>query len=135
MKSFVIDTGVLALFFAGDTKVKPYFKSMEDGTAKGYITSVNLSEFYYKTCQKLGSETAEIRYHQCLSTFSGVETDPDLSLAAGVEKCHKNTLALADCYEIALAKRLKATLLTTDSELAKNREITIKLFDWRSYKG
>ena len=47
---------------------------------------------------------------------------------AGLEKCRQQKLSLADCYALGLAKRVKATLLTTDSELAKVREIRSLLF-------
>jgi predicted nucleic acid-binding protein len=80
---------------------------------------------HYKTCQKLGKTTADIRYYQLRRTrLRVVETDEDLSRAAAVEKCHsQHRLSLADCYALALSKREKATLLTTDRELAKVREV------------
>ena len=127
MRSLIIDTGVLTLFFAGDARVRPHFDSIEDGKARGYITSVNLSEFYYKTCQKLGSDTAELRYHQARAALTTVETDEDLALLAGAEKCRRSILSLADCFALALTKRFRATLLTTDSELAKVKEVDVKL--------
>jgi predicted nucleic acid-binding protein len=37
-------------------------------------------------------------------------------------------LSLADCYVLAAVKRLKATILTTDSELAKVKEVKTLLF-------
>ena len=129
MKNLVIDTGALTLFFAGDVRVKPHFDSVEHRKVKGYISSVNLSEFYYKTCQKLGGDTAEIRYHQARSALTAVETDEGLALLAGAEKCRRSTLSLADCFALALAKTFKATLLTTDGELAKVKEVDVKLLN------
>ena len=95
------------------------------------MASVNLSEFYYKTCQKLGKPVADIRYYQARRTGIGiVETDEELDRAAGVEKCRQSfSLSLADCYALALARRLRAALLTTDGELAKVKDIRTVHFD------
>ncbi len=52
-----------------------------------------------------------------------VETDEELSRLAGLEKCRQQQkLSLADCHALALAKRLKAILVTTDTELSKIRD-------------
>jgi predicted nucleic acid-binding protein len=112
-----------------DPRVKRFFDGIETGVARGLISAVNLSEFYYKTCQKLGKSTADIRYYQVRNTkVAVVETDAELSRVAGLEKCRRADLSLADCYTLAAAKRLKATVLTTDSELAKIKEVKTLLF-------
>jgi len=60
---------------------------------------------------------------------AAVETDAELSrVVAGLEKCRRADLSLADCYVLAAAKRPKATVLTTDNELAKNKEVKTLLF-------
>ncbi len=109
--------------------MKRYFDDIETGVASGSISAVNLSEFYYKTCQKLGRSTADIRYYQVRNTkLAVVETDAELSRVAGLEKCRRADLSLADCYVLAAAKRLKATVLTTDSELSKTKDVKTLLF-------
>jgi predicted nucleic acid-binding protein len=89
------------------------------------MSSVNLSEFYYKTCQKLGRTIADLRYYQVRRTRLRVlETDEDLTRMAAVEKCRQPLdLSLADCYALGLAKRYNATILTTDRELARVKEV------------
>ncbi len=96
----------------------------------GHVSSVNLSEFYYKTCQKTGRHVADLRYYQLRRTkVKFVETDEELTRSAGLEKCRQpHELSLADCYALSLSKRLKATLLTTDSELAKVNEVKTMYF-------
>jgi len=110
--------------------VKRYFDDIENDVKRGSIAAVNLSEFYYKTCQKLGKSTADIRYYQVRNTkLAVVETDAELARNAGLEKCRQQAdLSLADCYALAAAKRLKATLLTTDSELSKVKDVRTTLF-------
>jgi len=126
-KNIVIDAGALTLFLAGDLRVKEHFDEMERGQADGHICSVNLAEFYYKTCEKLGKQTADTWYHQSRAILRVVETDETLTHSVGLEKCQQaRRLSLADCHALALTRRLKALLLTTDSELAKIKDIEAK---------
>lgn len=119
-KNIVVDAGALTLFFAGDLRIKEHFNEMERGQAEGHICSVNLAEFYYKTCEKLGKQTADTWYHQSRAILRVVETDETLTHSVGLERCRQaRRLSLADCHALALTRRLKAQLLTTDSELAK----------------
>jgi hypothetical protein len=70
--------------------VKRYFDEIENGVKQGSISAVNLSEFYYKTCQKLGKSTPDIRYYQVRNTrLAVVETDAELARNAGLEKCRQ----------------------------------------------
>jgi len=126
---YVIDTGVLSLFFAGDERVRPFFAQIQSGRAQGYVSSINLAELYYKVCQKLGQETAVVRFHQAQTILESVETDGELAKAAGLNKCRYGNLSLADAFAAALAEKLGGTLLTTDEALLKIKEIRVKNFE------
>ena len=129
-KAVVVDAGLLTLHFIDDLRVEEYFYSLDDGRITGYVTGVNLAEFYYKTCQKLGRQTADTWYYQIKRTRLQIVHDDDLTRSAGLEKCRQPlSLSLADCFALALAKREKALLLTTDRELSKVREIEVKFFE------
>jgi len=129
-KSIVVDAGALALHFIDDPRVEEYFSAIDDGQVSGYITDVNLAEYYYKTCQKLGIQTADTRYYQIKRTHLQIIRDEDLTRSAGLEKCRQPLdLSLADCFALALAKREKALLLTTDKELSKVKEVKVKFFE------
>lgn len=128
MNRFIIDTGALTLFFFGDKRVSPYFQQLQDGQAEGFMTSVSLAEFFYKVCQRLGRETAVLWFHQTRSFLNIVETNEPLTMKAGFEKCRKNEFSLADSFALALTKETKGTLLTTDSELVKVRDVDAKFF-------
>jgi len=129
-KAVVVDAGLLTLHFIDDLRVEEYFYSLDDGRIAGYVTGVYLAEFYYKTCQKLGRQTADTWYYQIKRTRLQIVHDDDLTRSAGLEKCRQPlSLSLADCFALALAKREKALLLTTDRELSKVREIEVKFFE------
>jgi len=125
----VLDTGVLTLFFLRDDRVFTYFKKISDGETNGLISGINLGEFYYKTCQKLGRQTADTRFNLILDTNIVIVEDAELNRLAGLEKCRReHDLSFADCYALALTKRVRGILLTTDSELAKSREVETRHF-------
>jgi predicted nucleic acid-binding protein len=130
MKRYVIDAGVLFLHFIDDERVRSHFDEVAEGKAQAFISDVNLAEYYYKTCEKLGREIADLRYHQVRgSSVEPIATDEELTWKAGEKKCkYRGRLSLADCFSLALSELKKATLLTTDSELAKVKEVTVKHF-------
>ncbi|MGQ9639839.1 MAG: type II toxin-antitoxin system VapC family toxin [Candidatus Bathyarchaeia archaeon] len=130
MNRYVVDAGVLFLHFIDDERVKSYFEEVAQGKAQTFISDLNLAEYYYKTCEKLGREIADLRYHQVRgSDIIPVATDEKLTWKAGEKKCkYRGSLSLADCFSLALSELKKATLLTTDSELAKVKEVAVKHF-------
>lgn len=125
---YVIDAGALALYFAGDKRIKKYFDEIFGGKAEGYILEMNLAEFYYKTAEVLGLETAEIRYRIVRnSDLKQIPISKETTKEAAILKLkNKDKLSLADSFLIATAKTLNAKVLTTDKtikELAKNKAI------------
>ena len=127
--SLVLDAGVLTLYFAGDRRVKQFFDEVDGERAVGMIAEVNLAEYYYKTCRKLGKETADSRYFMLTSSKLLITNDERLTRLAALEKCRQRLdLSLADCFALALAIREKAILLTTDRELKKAKGVQVKLF-------
>lgn len=125
-KKFILDAGILTLHFTDHMGVREYFDAIIAGRSKGLIASVNLAEFYYKICQKLGKQTADSWYFQLRRNMEVVHND-ELVRHAGVEKCRQsNRLALADCFALALAKMEHGLLLTTDSELARVKDVEVR---------
>jgi predicted nucleic acid-binding protein len=125
----VIDAGALFLFFADDPRIVPYFNRIDQDQATGLITEINLAEYYYKTCQKIGKQAADTRYFLLRNSKLKTISDESLSRLAGVEKCKQELdLSLADSFALALAKREQATLITTDRELGKTKDVPAKLF-------
>ena len=128
MTSLVFDTGVLSLFYADDGRLRPLVDKIHMERDRGLVSSVTLSEFYYKTCQKLGRDVATLWSRQLSERMQVVGAEFELSVAAGLEKCRNNRLSLADSFALALARQVKGLLLTTDSELAKNKDVGVRFF-------
>ena len=131
-QKLVLDAGALSLHFVDSPRVRLYFDAIFAGRSVGLVCSFNLAEFYYKTCQKFGKQTADTWYFQIRESELDVIHREDLVRLAGLEKCrNSSSLSLADCFALALAKSESALLITTDSVLAKvdgvdARHITIE---------
>ncbi|MGC8848953.1 MAG: type II toxin-antitoxin system VapC family toxin [Candidatus Bathyarchaeia archaeon] len=125
----ILDTGPFFLYFAGDKQVKEMLDEIAVGNVEGYTCEVNLAEFYYKTCEKLGREVAELRHTSIRhSKISVLALDERLTRIAGGLKCiHRGKLSLADAYISAVTKALGGTLVTTDSRLVELRLVKTHL--------
>jgi len=129
--SCVFDTSPLYLSFLGDRRVIEPLQEMGKGIADGYTCEPNLAELYYKTCEKLGRETALLRYTSLRQSALTI-TSPDHTLTrlAGELKCsHRPELSLVDAYIIALAKRTGSSLYTTDARIARLKIVPTKLIE------
>ena len=123
----VLDAGVLSLHFADHEGVRKYFDAIITGRSNGLMSSFNLAEFYYKSCQKFGKQTADTWYFQLRNSELTIVHRDELVRAAGLEKCRQSPkLSLADCFVLALAKAESALLITTDGELARVRDVRIR---------
>jgi len=124
-RKYLFDAGALSLYYAGDTRVRPLFEEIFEARSEGFVSEVNLAEFYYKTGQKLGAETAEVWYLQIRR--SGVKViAPDEETtrnAAQVKIRHRTKLSLADCFAIATASSQGASIITTDPRIDEVREV------------
>lgn len=128
-QALVIDAGVLALHFAHDPRVIQHFNEIDEEKARGYLAGVNLAEFYYKTCKKLGRQAADTSYFLLRASRLQTVYDEALTRLAALEKCRQQLdLSLADCFALALAKREKGVLLTTDNALRKAKDVEVKFF-------
>jgi len=128
MKTYIFDAGALTLLFSGDERLTIYANEISRGTAKAYASAVNLAEFYYKTADKIGRETADTWYFRILnSNIIVVSADATFAREVGVYKSkYRRLLSLADCFALALSAKEKAHLLTTDSDFQEVKEIQVK---------
>jgi predicted nucleic acid-binding protein len=127
-EKIVLDAGALSLHFVDHPGVRKYFDAIITRRSDGLVHMVNLTEFYYKTCQKSGKQTADTWYYQLMNSDLLIIEGNDIGRAAGLEKCRQSPrLSLADCFALALAKAESALMITTDAELAKAKGVTAKL--------
>lgn len=130
-RRYTFDTGPLFLYFGEDLRVKKLLDEVWNGKAEGSTCEPNLAELYYKTCEKLGRETARIRYlsvRRCgLTVYAPNET---LSRSAGELKCkHRGKLSLVDAYVLALAMEERSTLMTSDPRISEMALVPTRLIE------
>ncbi len=111
---YVFDTETILKFYMGEegaNKVLDLLISVQNKKVKGYISIINLTEFYYILYRK-SPEIAKQKVENLLS-FGLVPSevkDDDLWREAGKLKALHN-IPLADAFAAATANHLKATLV------------------------
>lgn len=125
-RRLVLDAGVLALYFAGREDAKRIIDDVYEGRAEAYMSEINVAEFLYNYARVFGWEAALARHSLIRdSPIRIVGVDEALTLeAARLKLRYYNTLSLADCYLVALARQKRAHIVTTDSTIKNNiREV------------
>jgi len=112
-------------------RAKALIEDVRRGKSAGSTCETNLAELYYKTCEKMGRETARIRYlsirRSKLTIFAPDET---LSRSAGELKCkHRGKLSLVDAYVLALAQEQRSTLITSDPRISELALVPTRLIE------
>lgn len=89
------------------------------------MCEINVAEFLYNYSKVFGWEAALVKHSLLLSSpIRIVGIDEGLTMeAAKLKLKHYKTLSLADCYLIALAKRVNATIVTTDHSVKNVSEV------------
>ncbi len=127
----MFDTGAITLFYANHKEVVEIYHKVQSQHAKGIVPKLILSEYFYKTWQIFGRQAAELRTNAFRN--SNVEVcemaDEDI-FNAGKYKVKNSALSIADCIAIACAKREGATILTTESEMKKVKQVKVKKLDY-----
>ncbi len=128
-RKYVLDAGVLALYFAGRRDAKAYIDAAYTGRADVFMCEVNVAEFLYNYARVFGWEAA-LTKHALLrnSPITIVSADESLTVkAAELKLRHYEKLSLADCYLLALAGLVKGTVVTTDSRIEDVAEVPVVL--------
>ncbi len=128
-KRYVLDAGVLALYFAGSKNAKDYIYAVYEGKAEAFMCEVNLAEFLYNYAKVFGWDAALAKQNLLRNSpivIVGINEDLTI-IAAKLKLKHYNTLSLTDCYLIALAKLNKATIVTTDHSIKEVNEVSTVL--------
>ena len=123
-KLYLWDTGALFLYFADHYEAKTLMKKIESIQARGYIPQLVLVEFFYKTMEKLGRQTAEYQLtilKESKNIIIGIKDD--LISGIGLIKLSNRNLSLADCVIGVLCKLHKTIVITTDGDFDNLKEL------------
>ncbi|MBC8394881.1 MAG: type II toxin-antitoxin system VapC family toxin [Deltaproteobacteria bacterium] len=122
MKSYVLDSFAMIAFFEnerGADKVAEILRQITTKKAKGFMSVINWGEMYYSTVRENGIDEAEKVLKQFnMYSIQLVNADKDLTYSAAKFKA-RYRIAYADCFAVALSQKLKAPIVTGDSEFEK----------------
>lgn len=123
-RSYVLDAGVLALYLAGREDAREYVNAAYSGGARVFMCEVNVAEVLHNYARVFGWEAALARHALLRSSpISIVSVDEGLTVeAARIKLRHYRRLSLADCYLLALARRLRAVVVTTGNAVKEAGE-------------
>lgn len=125
-RSYLFDAGALFLYYSGNERIKPYVDRVLSSRASGFISEVNLAEFYYKSIEKFGIEVAETWYMRIRqSKLIVVPPDEMITRNAALWKSKTQKTSLADCYALATVQQKAQVLITTDPVIAEIKGIRV----------
>ncbi|HLE34295.1 MAG TPA: PIN domain-containing protein [Nitrososphaerales archaeon] len=127
-RTFVLDSSILLLYFAGDKRVEELVNKINDGIGDGYMLELCVSELFTKLEERFGYTLASKRLEAVKnSRIKVMRVDYDLMKIAGqIKSIHKGKLSMIAAYMIALAKNLDAVLVTSDDSIAKTDEVKVE---------
>jgi predicted nucleic acid-binding protein len=127
---YVLDAGILAIYFGGHNPVKRFIERISDESAVGYMCEINLAEFMYNYAREFGWQAAETKARLIRTSKIQLPViDEELtSRAARFKLQNINLFSLADCYLLAMAKSLDSTVLTTEKRLKECKEVNVLHF-------
>jgi predicted nucleic acid-binding protein len=118
-KPYVLDSYALMAYVGGEDgqdRVQDLLRKAVDGSATLYLTVINYGEVLYIVERERGLTAAQ----KTIAALDQlpihvVEADRDLTFAAAHVKA-QFALAYADCFAVALARELGASVVTGDPE-------------------
>ncbi|MHA1291659.1 MAG: PIN domain-containing protein [Promethearchaeota archaeon] len=130
MKRIFLDTGIFELFFSGNQNIKQIFNQIKNETISAFTLELNLCENFYKICEKLGKETAQIRNISLRnSKIKILDINEQLTIRSGYFKCkYSQILSIVDAYIIGCADLNNLLIYSTDSNFKDIKEVKNKIF-------
>jgi len=126
--SVVLDTEGLLIFYLdepGAETLEKYLERIQAGELTGYLSVINLAEFYYilfRRDPRLADEKEKNLRAYCLKIVP--VTDDRLWREASLIKA-EHALSLADSFAVATAKIMKAKLITSRDEEFKETGVPL----------
>jgi len=114
--NLIFDASALIAFLQDETGAETAENLMTDLTNTCHIHAINLCEVFYDFIRRKNESEAKQAMQILLSMglFLHDDLDPEFWQQAELYKGYIRHVSLADCFCIALAKRLNGSVVTTD---------------------
>jgi uncharacterized protein len=123
MSKYIIDAYAWIEYLDG-TSAGRKVSTLFEGDNEMYCCALTVAEVVSKVARK--NQNAQTAYDILLSNAQIVTIDEELSMQAGLIHCEmrktQKDFGLADAYILALAKMLKAKILTSDAHFENVKE-------------
>ncbi len=122
MKSILFDSHAILKFYqdeVGADAVEKFLISSRQGKVKSYISEINLGEIYYLTIRRLGLEPAKIQLEHFFELPIHVVAPASNIILTAAEIKAEYAISYADCFAVASALKLGASIVTGDPEFKK----------------
>jgi predicted nucleic acid-binding protein len=121
MTSLLFDTHALLTYLNdedGSETIVKYLNEVDNGTIKGYISSITIAELTYIYNRNDKHREGEACIHAILHT--SLEIIPvDITIAISAGNLKKRKISLADAIIAASAVQVKATVVTNDTHFVE----------------
>jgi len=121
MKTYVLDASAAIRFLSdsgGAERVEALFSRAAKGEVRLLISVINWGEALYSLAKIRGLDNAAKDLKAMSAYLESVPADEALAKASAALKLHYR-LGYADCFAAALAIRMSATLVSSDSDFIK----------------
>jgi len=122
MKNVLFDSHAILKFYQdenGAENVEELLISAQQGELKAHMSEINLGEVYYMTIRRLGLAPArESLEHFFELPVQIISPSSDIILTASEIKA-EYAISYADCFAVATALSVKASIVTGDPEFKK----------------
>jgi len=131
MKNILFDSYAILKFYQdedGANNVEKILISSRQGDLKAFMSEINLGEVYYMTIRQLGLTSAKEYLEQFFElSIQVVPPSSDIILSASEIKA-EYAISYADCFAVATALKVEASIITGDPEFKKVERL-VKI-DW-----
>jgi len=126
-KDFVLDAWAVLAFLQGEepaaSRVREVIEGAQDGTARLFVSIVNVGEVYYRVGKRRSPKEADSMLMDLyLLPMEIIPADDDTVLAAARLKM-AHVLSYADAFAAVTAQQKDAILLTGDPELLEMKRV------------
>jgi uncharacterized protein with PIN domain len=112
----VFDSTAMIAFLQAESGADVVAALLSEADVTSIAHAVNVCELFYDACRRTGEEGAQETVRQIVAAGVAVSTllDDAFWQDVGRLKVNPGRLSLADCFALALARRLGAELVTAD---------------------
>ena len=121
-KNILFDSFAILKYYQDETgaeNVENLLRSAQSDLLKAFMSEINLGEVYYLTIRRIGLESAKENLERLLNLPIIIISPSSELIMRAAEVKAEYAISYADCFAVATAKQLSASIITGDPEFKK----------------